>query len=266
MDSSRKGIKDIFYETRVLMGRQYTLRRFANEVLGESVDSVMLGYIEKGTRFPNEALVRRLAAIRNQDAHELLVLLWRDRMLYSFGRELQRVLQAPRIITGVEDADLAVLISQAIATLPDDERWISLAQWRRALRTPPRRRTKRTHIQEPLARQTEQILLDRELIDIQDKRVRRRGRHFAAQDPEERKALAVEFCALFLKGLLDKLVLSEVETGTYLRNHFLDIDPQQLPEFQQRLDRELTALAKEFAVDPSVQTQLLNVLVTATLI
>ncbi len=51
----RKGIKDIFYETRVLMGRSYTLRRFAEEVLGGSVDPVMLGYIEKGTRFPNEA-------------------------------------------------------------------------------------------------------------------------------------------------------------------------------------------------------------------
>ena len=50
---SRKGIKDIFYETRVLMGRDYTLRRFATEVLGGSVDPVMLGYIEKGTRFPH---------------------------------------------------------------------------------------------------------------------------------------------------------------------------------------------------------------------
>src|ERR1041385_9222755 len=94
--SARKGIRDVFYETRVLMGREFTLRRFATEVLGGSVDPVMLGYIEKGKRFPSEALVRRLAAIRKQDAHELLALLWRDRILYAFGRELRRVLHAPR--------------------------------------------------------------------------------------------------------------------------------------------------------------------------
>ena len=56
-----KGIKDLFYETRVLSGREYTVTRFAKEVLGGAVDPVMLGYIEKGKRFPNEALVRRLA-------------------------------------------------------------------------------------------------------------------------------------------------------------------------------------------------------------
>jgi len=87
---ARKGIKDVFYETRALTGRDYTLRRFAAEVLGGSVDPVMLGYIEKGKRFPSEALVRRLAAVRQQDAHELLALLSRDRMLYAFGRELRR--------------------------------------------------------------------------------------------------------------------------------------------------------------------------------
>ena len=87
---ARRGIKDVFYETRVLLGREYTLRRFATEVLGGSIDPVMLGYIEKGKRFPSEALVRRLAALRKQDPHELLALLWRDRMLYAFGRELRK--------------------------------------------------------------------------------------------------------------------------------------------------------------------------------
>ena len=38
-----KGIKDIFYETRVLTGRDYTVKRFAKEVLAGSVDPVMLG-------------------------------------------------------------------------------------------------------------------------------------------------------------------------------------------------------------------------------
>jgi len=58
-----KGIKDLFYETRVLTGREYTVTKFAKEVLGGAVDPVMLGYIEKGKRFPNEALVRRLGGV-----------------------------------------------------------------------------------------------------------------------------------------------------------------------------------------------------------
>src|SRR5512139_3220892 len=112
---TRKGIRDVFYETRVLAGRDFTLKRFAQEVLGGSIDPVMLGYIEKGKRFPSEALVRHLAAIRKQDPHELLVLLWRGRILYAVGREVRRVLHAPRAVAGVDDAELAVVVSRAIA-------------------------------------------------------------------------------------------------------------------------------------------------------
>ena len=108
--SPRKSIKDVFYETRVLMGREYTVRRFAAEVLGGTIDPVMLGYIEKGKRFPSEALVRRQAAIRKEDPHPLLALLWRDRILHAFGKELRRVLHAPRGVAGVEDAVVAVLV------------------------------------------------------------------------------------------------------------------------------------------------------------
>jgi hypothetical protein len=53
---ARKRIKDVFYATRVSIGRDFTLRRFATKVLGGSVDPVMLGYIEKGKRIPGEAL------------------------------------------------------------------------------------------------------------------------------------------------------------------------------------------------------------------
>lgn len=261
---SRKGIKDVFYETRVLMGREYTLRRFATEVLGGSVDPVMLGYIEKGTRFPSEALVRRLAAIRQQDPHELLALLWRDRMLYAFGRELRRVLQAPRAVAGIADAELAVLVSQAIAALPDDGSWLSLTQWRRAWRATRGRGSRQRSITAALARQVEAALEERQLIELEGKRVRRRGRHFVAQTVAERQALALEFCALFLKGLLDKLALPEVETGTYLRNHYLHIDPARLPEFQQRLEAAVRALAEEYATDASARSQFLNILITAT--
>jgi hypothetical protein len=260
----RKSIKDVFYETRVLMGREYTLRRFAEEVLGGTVDPVMLGYIEKGKRFPTEALVRRLAALRKQDAHELLALLWRDRMLYAFGRELRRVLNAPKAVAGVDDAELAVVVSQAIAGLPDDGSWVSMATWRKTFRTLPGRRARKTRVSDALVKRVETTLQKRELVEIRGTKVRRRGRHFVPESVEERQALAVEFCALFVKGLIDKLALPEVDTGTYLRNHYLNIEAAKLPEFQKRLDEAVRLLAEEYAADPTAETRFLNVLVTAT--
>jgi hypothetical protein len=50
-EAVRPAIKDVSYETRIPMGRDHPLRRFAEEVLGNSVDPVMLGYSEKGKRF-----------------------------------------------------------------------------------------------------------------------------------------------------------------------------------------------------------------------
>ena len=262
--SARKGIKDVFYETRVLTGRDYTLRRFAAEVLGDSVDPVMLGYIEKGKRFPSESLVRRLAAVRRQDAHELLALLWRDRMIYAFGKELKRVLRAPHALAGVDDAELAVVVSQAIAALPDDASWLPLATWRKGFRIMPGRRTAPAKVSDALAKRVEDVLVERALVEVRAGKVRRRGRHFIPESIEERQALALEFCALFAKGLLDKLALPDVDTGTYLRNHYLNIDPARLPDFHQRLDAALRALAEEFAGDPSRENSFLNILVTAT--
>ncbi len=261
--SPPRSIKDVFYETRVLMGREFTLRRFAAEALDGAVDPVMLGYIEKGKRFPSEALVRRLAAIRKEDAHGLLALLWRDRILYAFGKELRRVLHAPRAVAGVEDADLAVLVSQAIAALPDDGGWIPLRRWRAQFRSVPRR-GRAVVVTEALAKRVEDTLRGQALIESRGGRVRRRGRHFVARDTQERKALALEFCALFAKGLIDKLALADTDTGTYVRNHYLHIDAARLPEFQKKLDAMLRQLAQEYATDAAAQTRFLNVLVTST--
>ena len=260
----QRGIKDVFYETRVLSGRDFTLRRFAEEMLGRSVDPVMLGYIEKGKRFPSEALVRRLAAIRKQDPHELLALLWRDRMIYAFGRELQRVLHAPRAVAGIEDAALAVLVSQAIAALPDDASWIPLATWRKAFRRVQGRRTAAGNVSDALAEQVEQTLIERSLVERKSGKVRRRGRHFVPQNTAERRALALEFCALFAKGMIDKLALADADTGTYLRNHYLNIEAERLPEFQERLEAAIRALVEEFAADASERTRFLNVLINST--
>jgi len=260
----RHSIKDVFYETRVLMGREFTVRRFAKEVLGDSVDAVMLSYIEKGKRFPSEALVRRLAAVRNQDAHDLLALLWRDRILYAFGKELRRVLHAPRAVAGIEDAELAVRVSQAIAALPDDGSWVPVADWRAEFSAAPRRAAQKAKATDAIATQVEGTLVDQGLAEVRGRQVRRKGRHFVAKDTDEKQALALELCVLFAKGLLDKLALGGNDTGTYLRNHYLNIDAAKLPEFQKRLDESLRKLAEEFAEEAGANTRFLNVLVTST--
>jgi len=260
----RRSIGGVFYQTRVLTGREYTLRRFAADVLGGSVDPVMLGYIEKGKRLPSESLVRRLAAACNRDPHELLALLWQDRMLAAFGKELKRILGAPRAVAGIEEAELAVVVSQAIAALPDDGSWMSLARWRKQFRIGPDRRSQRAPLKEALAKRVEGLLLDRQMVEIAAAKVRRRGRHFVAKDTGERQALALQFCALFAKALVDKLALPDTDTGTYLRNHYLNIRADDLPEFRRRLDEALRGLTEEFAADPANETRFLNVLVAAT--
>lgn len=262
--SAPKSIRDVFYETRVLMGREYTIRRFAEEVLGGAIDPVMLGYIEKGKRFPSEALVRRLAAARRQDPQELLALLWRDRMLHAFGKELRRILAAPRSLTDIHDADLAVLISQAIAALPDDGSAITLAKWRAGFRAVKGQKRKEQRAPDELVQRVEKTLRERELVEVKGDKVQRRGRHFVAQGTEERQALALEFCALFAKGLIDKLALPEKDSGTYLRDHYFHVAPQRLPEFHRRLDEVLRSLAEEFAGDAEARNRFMNILVTAT--
>jgi hypothetical protein len=159
---------------------------------------------------------------------------------------------------------LAVLVSQAIAALPDDGTAISTTAWRKAFRRVPGRRAERVPVSDEMAARVEKTLTERELVEVRSGKARRLQRHFRPESTEEKQALAMEFCALFAKGLLDKLVLLEQDTGTYLRNHFLNIEPERMQEFSKRLDEALRRLAEEFAADPSARTQLLNVLVTAT--
>lgn len=244
------------------MGREYTLKKFAVEVLGSAVDPVMLSYIEKGKRFPSEGLVHQLAQIRREDPKELLALLWQDRILYAFGRELRRVLKGPKEAKdGIADADLAVLVSRAIAALPDDGGWLEAAVWRRNLR----KAVKETGEKEPAGViQTVTDLLQRQgLIERQEKKVRRLGRHYLADNLEEKRSLALEFCGIFTKGLLDKLVRQEKKT--YLRNHYLQISEEKLPEFYAQLDENVRRLTEEFATEQD-GGKFLNVLIASTLL
>ena len=110
-----RSIGEVFYETRVLQGRRWSLRRFATEALDGRIEPVMLSYIEKGERFPSEDLVRHLAAFRREDPQTLLAMLWRDRVLYAVTREIDRAFQAPPAVGDVADGALAVRISRAVA-------------------------------------------------------------------------------------------------------------------------------------------------------
>ena len=254
-----KAIKDYFYETRVLTGRDFTVKRFAAEVLGRAVDPVMLGYIEKGKRFPNEALVRRLAAVRGEPPEPLLAVLYRDRMLQVFGRELRRALHDPAATEGVADADLAVQVSRAIAALPDDGSWVEVRAWRAQIAASVRGKARRPDID-----RVAKLLRERRLVEQRAGRVRRVARHFVASSREERRALAMEFGAIFAKSLLDKLALPERAASSHVRNHYLHIERERIPEFFQRLEAAVRELAEEFAADPSAASEFLNVLITAT--
>jgi len=254
-----KGIKEIFYETRVLSGREYTIKRFAKEVLDGAVDPVMLGYIEKGTRFPNEALVRRLAAVRDEPAPPLLAVLYRDRMLHAFGRELRRALHDPKAVEGIEDADLAVQVSRAVAALPDDGSWVPARTWRTRIAAALRDKSRGSDVTRVV-----DILRERNLVEQEKGRVRRVARHYVAATPEERRALAMEFAAIFSKALLDKVALPDTADATFLRNHYLHIDRDRIPEFYVRLEEAARGLAEEFADDAGAGTEFLNVLLVGT--
>ena len=254
-----KGIKDLFYETRVLSGREYTVTRFAKEVLGGAVDPVMLGYIEKGKRFPNEALVRRLATVRNELPAPLLAVLYRDRMLYAFGRELRRALHDPETVEGIADADLAVQVSRAIAALPDDNAWITTTKWYAQIGVAVRDKAKGSDV-----KRVADLLKERGLVEVAKGKVRRVSRHFVATTLEEKRALAMEFTAIYTKALLDKISLPERAAATHLRNHYLHIQREKLPEFYQRLEKAARALAEEFAADAGATTEFLNVLIVGT--
>lgn len=262
--SPHLGICHVFYETRVLMGRDITLQHFAREVLGGEIEAVMLGYIEKGERLPSETLVRRLARVREEEPRELLALLSRDRMLRALGKELRKFLSIPRSIPGVEDADLALQVSQAITGLPDDESWVSLEGWRDSIREAAPRKARGRKLDRSRIGQIQTALAEQKLIEIKGKRVRRRGHHYEPQDTEERLALATEYSVLFLKGLVDRLAFPEEDRGTYLRNHYLHIDPKKIPALQADLDRALRGLAKKYGKTGSKETEFLNILTTAT--
>lgn len=262
--SPHLGICHVFYETRVLLGRDVTLQHFAREELGGEVEAVMLGYIEKGERLPSETLVRRLAEIREEDPKELLALLSRDRMLRALGKELRKFLAMPATVPGIEDAQLALQVSQAITALPDDRSWVPLDEWRAAIRDAAPSKGRRKKLAEARIDQIQAALAEQDLTEVKGKRIRRRGHHYEPQKTEERLALATEYSVLFLKGLIDRLAFPEEERGTYLRNHYLHITPDRIPAFQKDLDQALRGLAKKYGETRSKKTEFLNILTTAT--
>jgi len=258
-------IGEVFYETRVLQGRRWSLRRFATEALDGRIEPVMLSYIEKGERFPSEDLVRHLAAFRREDPQLLLAMLWRDRVLYAVTREIDRAFQAAPAVGDVDDGALAVRISRAMAALPDDGSWIAADRWRREFRRERKRRRRSADEEIALDRRVEETLRRHDLVELRAGKVRRKGRHLQAEGVEERRAVARQFAGLFAKGLIDRVALPDVKTGTYVRNHYLNVERARLDEFHAALDAALRTLAERFAATPSHDTAFMNVLATATL-
>ncbi len=258
-------IGDVFYETRVLEGRRWSLRRFASEALDGRIEPVMLSYIEKGERFPSEDLVRHLAAFRREEPQTLLALLWRDRILYAVTREIDRAFQAPPAVESVDDGALAVRLSRAMAALPDDGGWVAAERWRRELRRDGKRRRRTAAEEDALDQRVEETLKRHGLVEQRSGKVRRKGRHLQAEGLDERRAVARQFAGLFAKGLIDRVALPEADTGTYLRNHYLNVERSRVAEFQAALDAALRALTERFAATPSRETEFMNVLTTATL-
>ncbi len=257
-------IGDLFYETRAKMGRDYTVRRFAAEVLHDRLNENLLSAIEKGTRFPTEALVRRLASVRGEDPKHLLAVLWRDRMIHAFRKELVRALRAPREIGNVEDGDLAVVISRAISSLPDDGSPMDRKKWHAAFRLAPNRQAGSVEATDELVERAEEILAARDLVAIKGSDVALRDQNYVASEVHERQALAIEFFEIFAKGLLDKLVLGDDGGDTYLRNHFIHVETERLPQLHAELHAAVAAVMKKFETDETVGDAFLNVLVDAT--
>lgn len=257
-------IGEVFYETRVLQGRRWSLRRFATEALDGRIEPVMLSYIEKGERFPSEDLVRHLAAFRREDPQALLARLWRDRVLYAVTREIDRAFQAAPAVGDLEDGALAVRISRAVAALPDDGAWIAADRWRREFRRDGKRRRRTAGEESALDLRVEDTLKRHDLVELRGGKVRRKGRHLQAEGIDERRAVARQFAGLFAKGLIDRVALPEAKTGTYLRNHYLNVERARIDEFHEALDAALRALTERFAATPSRDTEFMNVLTTAT--
>lgn len=256
-------IGELFYETRVLQGRRWSLRRFATEALDGRIEPVMLSYIEKGERFPSEDLVRHLAAFRREDPQALLAALWRDRIVYAVTREIDRAFSAAPAVD-VDDGALAVRISRAVAALPDDGSWVASDRWRKEFRRDGKRRRRTPGEESALDQRVEETLKRHDLVEMRGGKVRRRGRHLQAEGVEERRAVARQFAGLFAKGLIDRIALPDADTGTYLRNHYLNVDRARLDEFRTALDEALRVLTERYAATPSRDTAFMNVLTTAT--
>ena len=244
---ARKGIKDVFYETRVLTGRDYTVRRFAAEVLGGSVDPVMLGYIEKGKRFPSEALVRRLAAMRKQDPHELLraavarphAARLRQGAAARAARAARRRRRRGRRARGAgEPGDRGAARRRRAGS-----------RWRVAQAVPQRHRAGARGRRAGLRRARQAACEE----TLRRARARRgRARQGAPPRPPLRAAgharsgrrWRSSSAPCSPRDCSTSSALPDADTGTYLRNHYLNIDPARLPEFQQRLEQALRALAR----------------------
>ncbi len=99
------------------------------------------------------------------------------------------------------------------------------------------------------------------LVEVKGDKVRRLGRHYVADSPAEKQSLAIEFCGIFMKALLEKVVRQEKQT--YVRNHYLHIPDKKIKEFHKKLDHAVRKVVEEFATSEKDGEKFLNIFMTS---
>lgn len=256
-------IGELFYRTRVLRGREWTLRRFAAEL---GIDHVLLSFIEKGQRFPSEPLVRKLASLRGEDPCEVLAILHRDRIVRALSREIRRAIDSrgdanslPSFDSTDQNVSVSGLMGRALSALPDSGEPVAASGWRRAVRAALRAEGAKGLKAEV---DTAVALLERKgLVRCDGDSVRKTMAHVHAAEAHERVDLAIELARVFAKSLTDEVVR---DAGpTYLQNHFLNLPAARRDEFFRELDASIRAVVTRFASEEP-GTEFLQILVAAT--
>ena len=158
-----------------------------------------------------------------------------------------------------------MLVSQAIAALPEGGSWIPVARWRKAFRATSRGRRAVARAAPPVVADVETALKQRQLVELRGGKVNAAAAITSSpRGAIERRAMGLEFCALFIKALLDKLALAEVDTGTHLRNHYRYVDPEELPEIQRAPRRGGGQDRRRVRARSGPQRKFLNMLITST--
>jgi hypothetical protein len=157
-----------------------------------------------------------------------------------------------------------VLVSQAIAALPEDGSWIPVARWRKAFRATSRGRRAVARAAPPVVADVETALKQRQLVEL-------RGGNGAPPRPSLRRQERDRAPGHGTRVLRPVHQGAARQAGARRGEHrHLSAQPlplrrpEELPEIQRRLDEAVVKIADEFARGPGPQRKFLNMLITST--